>query len=152
FGTDNGLIDRNIRYGQGFRRPSKKTMRLHRAAKGLKLFGAKEIRAMVDGAMIAGANRPELVKAGDPLRAMILFGINCGFGNADCGTLRVSAVDLESGWINYPRPKTGIARRCPLWPETVEAIRESLARRPNPKDPAHIGLVFVTKFGGSWAK
>jgi integrase len=107
---------------------------------------------MVQGALVAGENAPELVKAGTPLRAMILLGINCGFGNADCGNLPLSAVDLDRAWIDYPRPKTGIARRCPLWPETVEAIREALAKRPAPKDPAHAGLVFITKYGGSWAK
>ena len=57
---------------------------------------------------------------------MILLGINCGFGNHDCGTLPKSAIDLEAGWVNYPRPKTAIERRCPLWPETIEAIREAI--------------------------
>jgi hypothetical protein len=44
------------------------------------------------------------------LKAMILLGINCGYGNADCGTLPLSALDLKNGWINYHRPKTGIVR------------------------------------------
>lgn len=34
FGYDAGLIDRPIRFGPGFKRPSKKTMRLHRTSKG----------------------------------------------------------------------------------------------------------------------
>ena len=38
--------------------------------------------------------------------AMFLLGINCGFGNADCGTLPLSALDLDGCWINFPRPKT----------------------------------------------
>ena len=33
--------------------------------------------------------------AGVQLQAMIFLGINCGFGNADCGTLPLSAVDLD---------------------------------------------------------
>ena len=60
-----------------------------------------------------------LESAGLQLRAMVLLGINCGFGNADCG--QVSKLDLSGGWVNFPRPKTGIPRRCPLWPETTEA-------------------------------
>jgi integrase len=78
---------------------------------------------------------------------MLLLGINAGFGNADCANLPLSALDLERGWVDYPRPKTGIARRAPLWPETVEAIREALAARPVPKDPAHAGLAFLSRRG-----
>jgi integrase len=83
---------------------------------------------------------------------MILLGINCGFGNADAGNLPLTALDLDRGWINYPRPKTGIDRRCPLWPETIEAIKAALGDRPEPKDPALNGLVFITKYGKCWAK
>jgi integrase len=83
---------------------------------------------------------------------MILLAVNCGFGNADVGTLPLSALDLESGWVSYPRPKTGIGRRCPLWAETVKALREWLRQRPAPKAEADVGLVFVTKYGHRWAK
>src|SRR5262249_17902865 len=38
------------------------------------------------------------------------------------------------------------------WQETVAALREALARRPEPKDPADANLAFVTKYGKSWAK
>jgi hypothetical protein len=47
--------------------------------------------------------------------------------------LPLSAVDLDAGVIDFPRPKTGIPRRCPLWPETAAAIRELLAKRPAPR-------------------
>jgi integrase len=103
------------------------------------MFEAGEIRRMLDAA------RP-------PLKAMILLGINCGFGNADCATLPLTALDLAGGWVNYPRPKTGIARRCPLWTETIAALKEWLAVRPEPADPADAGLVFVTRRGGRWFK
>lgn len=89
-----------------------------------------------------------LEAAGVQLRAMIYLGINCGFGNADCGQLPMRAVDLEAAWIDFPRPKTGIARRCPLWPETVQALRAALADRPQPKDQTHADLLFITKYGG----
>ncbi len=87
-----------------------------------------------------------------PLTAMILLGVNCGFGNADVGTLPLSALDLAGGWINFSRPKTAIERRCPLWPETVAALREWLAVRPLAKLSEHQQLVFLTAKGGSWAK
>jgi integrase len=136
---DAGLIDRPVRFGPGFKRPAKKVLRLNRAEQGPKLFTADEVRRLITA-------------AGPALKAMLLLGINAGFGNADCGTLPLSALDLEGGWVDFPRPKTGVERRAPLWPETVQAIREALARRPEPKDPADAGLVFVTKYGLSWAK
>jgi integrase len=83
---------------------------------------------------------------------MILLGINAGFGNSDCGNLPLAAVDLEKGWVDYPRPKTGIERRCPLWLETVQALREVLARRKEPKAAEDALLFFVTKYGFGWAK
>jgi integrase len=54
--------------------------------------------------------------------------------------------------VDFPRPKTGIARRCPLWPETVEALKAVLANRRTPKDEADASLVFITKYGLSWSK
>jgi integrase len=149
---ESGLLDRPMRFGPSFKRTSKKTLRLHRAKQGPKLLTAEEVRALAEGALVVGAAGPALVRAGVQLRAMVLLGINCGFGNADCGTLPLSALDLERGWVDYPRPKTGIPRRCPLWPETVQALKEALADRPEPKKEEHAGLVFITKYGQPWAK
>ncbi len=89
-------------------------------------------------------------KASVPLKAMILLGLNCGFGNADVAGLPSTVLDLKAGWVDYPRPKTGVPRRCPLWPETVVAVQEALAKRPNSHDKAHDTLVFLTKFGRPW--
>jgi integrase len=133
------LIPTPVRFGPGFKRPTKKTLRLHRAEQGPKLFSAEEVRHLVDAATTQ-------------MKAMLLLGINCAFGNADCGSLPLSAVDLQAGLIDFPRPKTGIPRRCPLWPETVAALKEALARRPEPKKEEHAGLVFVTKYGDTWGK
>jgi integrase len=132
-----GLLDRPVRFGPGFKRPSKKVLRLHRAKQGPKLYTPEEVRKLLGG-------------ASPQLRAMILLGINCGFGNSDCGNLPQTALDLERGWVDYPRPKTGIPRRCPLWPETVAAIREALAVRPAAKKEEHAALVFLTRCGDSW--
>jgi integrase len=103
------------------------------------MFEAQEIHRMLEA-------------AGVQLRAMILLAINAGFGNHDCGNLPWSALDLKTGWVNYPRPKTGIPRRCALWPETVKAIEEVRATRPTPKKSEHAELVFITQRGGAWAK
>jgi integrase len=139
YAYESGLIDRPIHYGPGFKRPSKKTLRLHRAKQGPKLLTAEEVRRLIDA-------------GGPPLKAMLLLAINCGFGNADCGRLPQTAVDLDAVLIDFPRPKTGIPRRCPLWPETARAIREAWAKRPEPKASENAGLVFVTQRGLSWVQ
>ncbi len=152
FASDNDLIDRAVRYGQAFKRRSRKVVRVDRAKKGPKLFTAGDVRALIDGALVTGAGGPERVRAGKPMRAMVLLGINCGLGSADCGRLTRAAVDLDAALIEFPRPKTGIARRCELWPETVASLREAATVRPDPKDEADADLVFVTKYGLPWAK
>ncbi len=139
FAYETEMVPAPIRFGPGFKRPSKKTLRLHRAAQGPKLFTADEVHQLL------GA-------AGVQVKAMILLGGNAGLGNGDCSGIRRSALDLDAGWLDYPRPKTGIARRCPLWPETVEAIRAAMASRPAEKDQADADLVFITKYGESWGK
>jgi integrase len=152
YAFDAGHTEKMMRFGSGFKKPSKRQMRVHKAAAGKKLFRRDEVRAMVCGAVVVGKDGPELVRANLQLRAMILLGINCGFGNDDWGTLPLSALDLDGGWIDFPRPKTGINRRCPLWSETVAGLREVLDARPAPKEPEAEGRLFVTKYGKSWSK
>ena len=139
YAYDSGLIDKPIRFGPTFKRPAKRILRAERQSKGPRLFEARQIR--------------RLLKAADPqLRAMILLGVNCGFGNNDCGRLPTTAIDLRGGWIDFPRPKTAVPRRCKLWPETVEALKAAIEVRPQPKEPEHGELLFVTRYGQPWAK
>ncbi len=139
YAHDAELIDRQVRFGPDFKRPSRKAMRLHKAKQGMNLLTSGEIRQLIG-------------TAGPALKTMILLGINCAFGNADCGQLPLSAVDLETGWIDFPRPKTGIPRRAKLWPETIAALKDYLSKRPKPKHEEDASLVFITKYGFSWCK
>lgn len=134
FGYDADLIDRPVKFGPGFKTPAKKLLRADRQSRPLRMFAADELRSIIE-------------KADPILKAMILLGINCGFGQTDCSSLPQSVVDLERGWIVYPRPKTAVMRRCPLWPETVEALRVAIARRPKAKREEFAGLAFVTRCG-----
>jgi integrase len=134
YGTDNGLIERAVRYGTGFRKPGKAVLRKHKAQQGEKLLTPEQLHTL-------------LRAAGPQMNAMMLLGLNCGFGNSDVATLPLTAVNLDAGWINFPRPKTGIPRRCPLWPETVEALRGVIASRREPMNEAAAKLVFLTSRG-----
>jgi hypothetical protein len=137
--ADNGLIEKAVPYGGEFQKSDKSVFRRHRAQNGEKMLEVVELRRILDA--LAGkqvetgrtddeSGKPETVtlEPNPALRAMILLGINAGFGNADCGQLPLSAIVLDRGWVDFPRPKTGIPRRCPLWPETVTAIRLGKAR------------------------
>ena len=147
FGYESGLMDRPARYGPEFVKPDKAVLRKHRAKSAPKMFEAAELRALIDGAERERDGATVKVTPDPVLRAMILLGANCGFGNTDCSSLALAAVDLAGGWVNFPRPKTGIARRCPLWPETVAALRAVIATRPKPADAADADLVFLTVRG-----
>ena len=83
-------------------------------------------------------------------KAMLLLGINAGMGNTDLAMLPTKAVNLKTGWLDHPRPKTGIPRHVPLWPETVKAIKAALNERHPPKDPAHKHLLFIGPRGESY--
>jgi integrase len=150
FGYESGAMDRPARYGPEFVRPDKSVLRRHRAKKPAKMFEAAELRAMIDGKDVEKDGKTVRVRADLPLRAMVLLGVNCGFGNMDCAELTFSNLDLDRGWIDFPRPKTGIARRCALWPETVAAVREAIAERPKPANYAECGRVFLTSRGNSF--
>jgi integrase len=137
FAYEQELIDKPVRFGEDFKRPEKRLLRRARAQSGRLHFHPQEIRAMLDVA-------PPV------LRAMILLGINSGLGNTDIGNLPASCIDLERGWLDYARVKTGVERRCPLWPETVEAIRAAIpeiAKHKRQRVPAAKGLLFVTRLG-----
>jgi integrase len=138
YGFNAELLDRPLRLAT-FKRPSKKSIRLARAEKGPRLFDAAPLR--------------QIIAASDvQLRAMVLLAVNGGLGNSDIASLPLKALDLEARWLNFPRPKTGIDRRIPLWPETVAAVKAAIAKRPSPKDANDAGLVFITKHGHNWGK
>ncbi len=80
--------------------------------------------------------------------ALLMLGLNCGFGNMDIGTLKRSDIDLKHGTISHPRPKTGVERNFNLWPETVEVLNAYSAKyRGKPVNDDVGELVFVGKRG-----
>ncbi|HMC65765.1 MAG TPA: tyrosine-type recombinase/integrase [Gemmataceae bacterium] len=141
YGFENALLDKPVKFGPGFQRPSRKVLRKVRAKArhkdGARMFTAEELRKIIDAA-------PQ------PMKSMVLLGINGGLNNMDVATLPLSALDLNRGIIDFPRAKTGTERRIPLWVESVQAIREWLAIRPEPKNPGDAHLVFLTKQRRPW--
>ena len=134
---ESGLIEQPPRFGPGFKAPSQRILRKVRNGRKPRILEAAELRTILDAATVQ-------------MRAMVLLGLNAGMGNSDLARMRRDALDLKKKWLDYPRPKTGVPRRCPLWPETVKAIREHLADPPLPQDPANTDLVFLTARGEPW--
>lgn len=139
YAYDAGLVDIPIRVGPQFKEPSKRLKRQARHAAGPKMFEASDVRLLLE-------------KSSGQLRAMILLGINAGFGQTDCATLPRTAIDLDAGWIDFPRPKTGMPRRIPLWQETRDALAVALEARPKPKRRADDQLAFLTRQGHPWVR
>jgi hypothetical protein len=97
--------------------PARKTGR------GPKAFEAAEIRATLGGRVTPG------------LEAMILSGVNWGFGNADCGTRPFVAPDLAGG-----RTTTGPRRGSPAVAETVGVIPQGRGARYPAGRPRYLTL------------
>lgn len=130
--VESETIERPVRTGPLFKEASERELRASRHSKARRLFCPEQVR--------------NLIKSSDSyLKPSILLGINCAFGNTDVGDLPVSAVNLSTGWINFPRGKTAITRRCPLWPETIQALDEWLSSKQRLK--YETDLVFITERG-----
>jgi integrase len=139
YGYDAGLYDKPIRYGPTFKRPSKKVLRQQRNKNGARMFESHELRRIIEAADVQ-------------VKAMVSLAINAALGNTDIGALTFRHLDLNRGWLTFPRPKTGIERRCPLWPETIEALKAAIAERHEPKNEDDADLVFITKYRSGWNK
>jgi integrase len=143
FTYDSGLISKPVRYGQSFSIPRKAVLRRARqerdAKDGKRMFQAVELRAVINSCK-------------QPLQTMVLLGINCAFGATDVSSLPATAVDLQTGWISFPRPKTAIERTCPLWPETATALRDVIAEATTPKASGDAGVVFLTRCRQRWVR
>ncbi len=138
FAYDELLIDRPVRYGQQFKRPSAKHVAVAKAANGRHDFTQAEIKKL-------------LSKASGQMRAIVLLGVNAGYINVDVSRLNRS--DIKNNVIDIPvRVKTGMARQCPLWPETVNAIKSIESIRPDSLDPLDADAVFIAPSGKRWTK
>ena len=140
YGIEQGVIGKPVLFGN-FKRTDRKTLRKHRAKQraehGARMFTPEELHRI-------------LAAANPCMKAMVLLGINGGLNNMDVATLYFQAMNLDADWLDFPRGKTGVPRRIPLWPETVGAIREWLAVRPRPKHDSDEELVFLTRYRLPW--
>ena len=143
YAHDAGLILHPIKFGKSFDKPSAAVLRRDRqgkqAANGLCMFEASELRTILE-------------HAGMPIRAMVMLAANAGFGNNDIACLPTRAIDFRTGWLDFGRPKTGVPRRVPLWPETLALLKEAREIRPKAKHAVDSKLLFLTQTGLRWVR
>jgi len=128
----------SVKFGLKFKAPGQLARRKHRnklrEERGARMFQPCELRGLI-------ANAPR------SLKAMILLGLNAGFGNTDCAYLPTKAIDFETGWLSFPRHKTAVERRIPLWEETRRALWDCKQVRHKPRAPEHATLLFINPAG-----
>ncbi|HUP81939.1 MAG TPA: hypothetical protein VM260_25530, partial [Pirellula sp.] len=135
YASKNGLLELNMNklWGTEFDKPGRAAMSKQSDIE--QLFTRDEILTLLE-------------HASEQVKAMILIGINCGYGNTDCAMIERS--DIVGEWITRKRQKTGKRRRTHLWPETREAIANALAAKPACKDESDSNKLFITKYGNNW--
>jgi integrase len=132
FAYKNEMLDRPVKMGLSFSKPSKQSVRKEKLAKPAKIFTVEELRTLYHAA------KPQM-------KCFMLLALNGGLGNGDIGQMEPK--HTVKGWIRYPRPKTQIDREFPLWAETSKAI-EATRQTKHPELP----YLFTTKYGQSWYK
>jgi integrase len=99
--------------------------------------------------IVSGGEIDKLLGRSTPVfKAIVLMGINAALGPADIGRLRWAHVNLRTGRLKFPRPKTGVMRVAYLWKKTrmallkVRATEQSAAAITKDGEEA---LVFLTR-------
>lgn len=145
--------DRNlgatINTGDALRPVPARIRRKHTRLKGPQLVSAGQIRKLMK---TIDAMESDGRADSDLTRAAILLAINAGMRQSDIAQLTPAAYrraestkDGVRGWLIEPRPKTEAPRRCPLWPETADAIDAVLERRR--EQASHPELLFCSPTG-----
>jgi hypothetical protein len=98
YGYEASLLDKPMRFGPAFKSPPKHVIAKEKNGNGGRMYEANELQTILEATTVQ-------------MRAMVLLGVNCGFGNHDVATLRQPHISGE--WVRHPRPKTGVDRRCP---------------------------------------
>jgi len=131
--VEDELVDR-VTFGRAFKAPPKRVLLVARNVAPPKMLEPAELRRVID-------------EAPPVCRAYVLLGVNAAYGPHDVATLPRDALDLDGAWVSHARRKTGVARRCPLWPETVDAIRETFRLQPKPRAAEYAHLAFISPMG-----
>jgi hypothetical protein len=157
YSVANEYLAKLPRYGESFKLPPLSLLRK-----------ARRTRAREHGPKRFPKEQCPLIfhACGSPLDAMFLLSVLCGYNEIDCAYLPTKAVNLDKGFIDFDRVKTGVYRRVAIHPALADAFRRAAANRPDPApgtennivyqedgcEPVRVkDLFFLTKFGMPWS-
>ena len=121
YNDEQRLISAPVLFGREFQVP-----KIPRKGPQKELFTAEQIRELISYTERTTCRS----KVQATIRATILLGINCGFGNNDCGSLIFGNLDLEAGFHSHAaqRMVTAVAVRFGMRPLPLSGIRSRCAR------------------------
>jgi integrase len=132
-----GIVSRLPDFDECFARPTGLQLRAAQESAGARMFTQAEFNRMLKAADIN-------------VKAMMMLGLNGALGNSDLSEMTLDTLRKEPGWLNYPRHKTAMRRRIPLWPETMAAVEAAIAKRPQPRDDCDSRILFIDRRGNSY--
>ncbi len=135
-----------VNIGSDFKPSSRTQIRVHKAKKRngrqVKFIPAEDARAILAQCSIS-------------FKPIVLLALNAGLGGLDIANMNMNHIanlEKKECWIDFPRLKTGVERRLILWPETIQAIREYLPHRPEPKSIDDEEILFLTSKKVRWIR
>jgi len=139
YAYESGMIAQPMRFGTEFRKPSRRSMRLARAATPRRMFTAAQIRAQIRAARM-------------PLRAMILLAVNCGWAIPmwlSCQCLRL--ISIEVWWIfRGPRRVSNDEQLCGR--NQSKLCGRQLLKGRVLRIRLTVNWLFLTKYGACWCR
>jgi integrase len=111
------------------------------------LMDKGQIKTLLAAAKAATeGRRNDFRQQAEQFHAALLLALNGGYGPTELAEMPKSFVDVEKGVVKGLRGKTGVNHVCPLWPETLEALKLVLVQRPDDV------LLFRTRNGNQWVE
>lgn len=142
------LIDRQPHYGDEFSGATESERRSdrqrHEAERGQHRFDHDELKTIIESHWLQ-----------NPLRLMVLLGLNGGMYAKDCAMLKWADIKKEGDiqYVDTTRNKTQVPQKFTLWPETITALRQwKKAERPTPTLERDNDLVFITVHGNPFVR
>ncbi|MEQ9453610.1 MAG: site-specific integrase [Phycisphaeraceae bacterium] len=133
------LLAKPPQFGKGFKGLGIRDKRARRIEKGKKSLNGEEYVRL-------------LAACPQPLRTLVLLGLNCALHAKEAADLRWKDFDLQAGLLISYREKTKLPRMAWLWPETLEGLELCRDVRPSPSRELYNDRIFLTRYGNPFVR